>query len=829
MIPDMSASDLDLAPARWIWLPCERTLQNTVVLFRREWSVDASLTSATGWIVADSRYRLLVNGVRAQWGPAASDPRDQEADPLDLLALLRPGRNVLAVEVLYYGTGDGTWPGGSPGLLLRLDLTHADGSGTTLVSDASWQCAIDRAWMPGRYKRWYLRALQEIVDSRLHPSGWDQPGFDATAWPPARELAGAADRPSLCAGASDYQYDAGATAPAARPGAVALRLRRRTIPLLDESVLIDAAVREAGIVHWHRDPDDWFEFRLPGTMSIVRGAAPTGASAGWIVPATAPDEGRFLTLALPEQTLGWPRLEITAPAGAIIEIIVQEGHHPAGPAWLDTAQHRWLRLTCHGGPQTFEAFDFECCRWLQLHVRSPQGPVHIHRLGLRRRRFPWPAVPHLHSAEPALDRLFAAAINTLHNSAHDLVVDGSGRERQQYSGDAGHQLVAIRHLLGEYRLPARFLRTFSEGQTPDGYFLDCWPAYDRLNRLAQRQLGLTCWGPILDHGVQFVLDHQRHYLETGDLEASREAWPRLVRQLDYLARLVAGDGMLPVEDLGVPTVWMDHDGFAQQRHKRCSFNLHVIGMLLDGMVPLATAFAEAAVAARAIVLANGLLAATVAAYWDPVLRLFVDNRPWMTQGEGPRTHDRSLATAVLHALVPGGDTTAISAELSGMPERCGRSYPANAGWRLSALARLDRADAVVRDLRERWAVLPSVLENGTLQEDWGAQPDSTSQWSHCALGAFNAVIQDLIGLRATAPGFAAWILRPRLADLESLDLDAHTVAGCFRVRMTRSASMIIEVPAGCGPGRIELQDGTVRTASAGQRIELVLSGSKAAT
>ena len=29
---------------------------------------------------------------------------------------------------------------------------------------------------------------------------------------------------------------------------------------------------------------------------------------------------------------------------------------------------------------------------------------------------------------------------------------------------------------------------------------------DRLNRLAQRQLGATRWGPLLDHGVSFVSD-----------------------------------------------------------------------------------------------------------------------------------------------------------------------------------------------------------------------------------------------------------------------------------------------------------------------------------
>jgi len=40
---------------------------------------------------------------------------------------------------------------------------------------------------------------------------------------------------------------------------------------------------------------------------------------------------------------------------------------------------------------------------------------------------------------------------------------------------------------------------------------------------------------------------------------------------------------------------------------------------------------------------------------------------------------------------------------------------------------------VVSEFRRRWAVMPSVILNNTLQEDWSAPPDSTAQWSHCAV------------------------------------------------------------------------------------------------
>ena len=103
---------------------------------------------------------------------------------------------MIGVEVLYYGVGDGTWPMGSPGMIFKLDI---DGDEKlAVVSDDSWQSFLDRAHRPGMYKRWFLRALQEEFDARLHPLGWDAPQFTADErWLKARVLPGPSDRSSL--------------------------------------------------------------------------------------------------------------------------------------------------------------------------------------------------------------------------------------------------------------------------------------------------------------------------------------------------------------------------------------------------------------------------------------------------------------------------------------------------------------------------------------------------------------------------------------------------------------------------------------------------------
>ena len=78
---------VSLAPAQWIWLPSQRTLPSTFVLFRREIELSDRPRKAAGWITADSRYRLTVNGTRVQWGPPPCDPRQLDVDPVDVTSL----------------------------------------------------------------------------------------------------------------------------------------------------------------------------------------------------------------------------------------------------------------------------------------------------------------------------------------------------------------------------------------------------------------------------------------------------------------------------------------------------------------------------------------------------------------------------------------------------------------------------------------------------------------------------------------------------------------------------------------------------------------------
>ena len=93
------------------------------------------------------------------------------------------------------------------------------------------------------------------------------------------------------------------------------------------------------------------------------------------------------------------------------------------------------------------------------------------------------------------------------------------------------------------------------------------------------------------------------------------------------------------------------------------------------------------------------------------------------------------------------------------------------GW--NVFTRGGRVDVVLKILRERWATMPSVLLNNTLQEDWKVQPDSGSQWSHCAVVPLYFLFMSVAGLTPLSPGFKRVEIRPQPRDVRQ-----HLVLAC---------------------------------------------------
>lgn len=760
---------LDLAPAKWIWLPSQRTLPCTFVFFRREFDLSEVPDVVEGWIAADSRYLLYVNGERVQWGPAPHDPRHAEADPLPIKSILRPGRNCIAVHVLHYGRPEGTYPFGKPGLLLKLRLGSRE-----LVTDASWTCQVDRSHAPGGPPRWYLRALQEVCDRRLIPMGWTAAGFNDESWLPAQEFSNPPSRSAAAGGYGAYDGDWWMM------DSNKSTLTPRSIPLMNEEVINLGAPRAGHRLRWKGSPEDWFDFRTPGLYDI----APAPPSAAFPLE---PGSAFALTYTLDKEVVGFPGVEVTAPAGTIVELICQESIDPQGDGWLDGHFYLWSRFVCHEGLNRIEAFDYEGLMHLQVHVRGDAGEAVVHRAFLRRREYSWPRQPEFQVSDPEVQKVLEANVQTLRNSCQDICVDGMARERQQYSGDCGHQHHFVRLAFGAPELSRRYLKTYAQGQQLDGVFCDSWPAADRLLRLWQRQMEVSGWGSVIDHSIGFVFDHFNHWMESGDLSIVESNWPSLTRFAQFLeSRRI--EGILNPTDTGFNSIWIDHLAFEKQEDKALALNLYASAMLLRAYAPLAQALRDESRSRWASELGSSILQAAAARWQMP-------DGVWQHRPDG-RIDDRALATAVLYEL--GMPDPSAHAKLAGRPPGMGQSYPCNLPWNYWALARLGDVEACVDDLRERWAQMPSVVSNGTIQEMWDVALGSIHLMSHCSVGPLAVLYHGLMGLRPLAPGYAEYELSPSLGGLDWHQATAHTPQGPIYLRMNKEEVVVVAPPSGEG-------------------------------
>jgi alpha-L-rhamnosidase len=175
---------------------------------RKEFSLPKEVRSARLYSTALGDYAIEVNGSRVgdeEMAPGWTDYRKRlQYQVHDVTPLLRTGANALGASLStgwYAGKigamGKDLYGSGLPGLLVQLEVTFADGSRTTVVSDSSWRACQGPVLSADHQDG-------EIYDARLETPGWASPGFDESAWslvvekrdvPPGMVLVARADPP----------------------------------------------------------------------------------------------------------------------------------------------------------------------------------------------------------------------------------------------------------------------------------------------------------------------------------------------------------------------------------------------------------------------------------------------------------------------------------------------------------------------------------------------------------------------------------------------------------------------------------------------------------
>jgi len=148
---------------------------------------DQEIAKARLYVTCLGLHEMYLNGQRVGdivFAPEWTDFRKRlHYNSYDVTPLMIKGANVLAgmVGQGYYsghvGMGPRQFYGKTPALLAQLEITYADGTTETVVTDESWKAT-------GSPIIYSDILMGEIYNAHLEIPGWNQPGLDDKAWSP---------------------------------------------------------------------------------------------------------------------------------------------------------------------------------------------------------------------------------------------------------------------------------------------------------------------------------------------------------------------------------------------------------------------------------------------------------------------------------------------------------------------------------------------------------------------------------------------------------------------------------------------------------------------
>jgi len=167
------------------WQPAQDEADGRTAQLRRDFGLARPVARARLYASALGLYELRLNGQRVgdqRFAPGWTDYRKRvQYQTYDVTEQLREGGNAIAATVApgwYAGHIAIFGPdqyGTQPWLFAQLEVTYADGSTETIVTDDSWRSTTG----PVLYSD---LLMGETYDARHETPGWDRAGYDDAAW-----------------------------------------------------------------------------------------------------------------------------------------------------------------------------------------------------------------------------------------------------------------------------------------------------------------------------------------------------------------------------------------------------------------------------------------------------------------------------------------------------------------------------------------------------------------------------------------------------------------------------------------------------------------------
>ena len=756
-------------------------------------------------ISADTRYRLLVNGVSASFGPCKSYPTRWYYDSVDIAPLLRRGVNILAVRVLRLSpentAATSIMRTSKPGMILHC----SDGAGIRIDSDGSWKAHRDESVQLVPNSEWDFRlgppfvSLWERADGRLATQHWLDADFDDAEWSNAV--------PCTMAAMMSPILDSRKLCP-------------RPIPALPET---PSTFDRVACCSGSGGPttSQW--------QALV--ASSTPMRIGSQATVTVDLESNELTTGFLELCLdqdGPDAATITLLAAECYEGDMDQGSRPRTKG--DRADSHNAKLygptdtyLCRAGENHYEPFWWRTFRYLRLTIQTSTSPLTLHSIRYRSTHYPLTIEASLSSpSSPALTKLWHISLATLRNCMHETYEDCPYYEQNQFAMDSRLQMLFTYAVSHDDRLARKTLREFHASRGEDGLVEAQFPAPCRMTAIPAFSL----------YWVMMVGDHMEQF---GDAGLVRQYLGTVDGVLEHFARLVGPLGLVGRFAGPEDETWAFVDWVPEWRTPEYGFKgvavppayfscgaatVHSLlyAMALRSAADLVELCGRKGVADEYRSRAEGLNAAVRQHCFDQATGLFTD---------GPGSADLSQHTqvlAVLSGAVRADEAATLMRRAVLDRERHGlvRTSLAMAFYVFRAASMAGVYEELWSELIKPWHVM--VDQNLTTWAEFETNPRSDCHgWSATPM---YEIVREIVGVKITGSSISApVVLEPRPGMIPALTgsfpvsggrtMDVSWSDGSLS--LTASVDMLVELRLGNKTRQLALGQGVpVQTSLAAQ-------------
>jgi len=525
--------------AKPVWPEGRELEKNLFVGFRAVVEAPAD-RAALLRITGATLYRVFVNGDFLGHGPARGPHGFYRVDTWDLSPRLKPGRNVVAIEVAGYNANS-YYVLDQPSFLQAEVISGAEALAATGVSGFEARVLEARVQKVQRYS--FQRPFIEVY--RLHP-GFDAWRSDPDAPFEALSCALSETKRLLPRRVPYTTFDI-------RPA-----LRSVSRGTVDPNAKVKRLWKDRSLVNIGPALGGYPEAELAlvcsNELQRVQNAA-IEAEDKALEPGAALtlDTNQFHVVDLGQNLSGFPRLQVQCAEPVRLYVTFDET--------IGDLDVNWRRLGCVNAvlyelaPGTYDLEAFEPYTLRCLKLIALEGGCTVSGIGLRLYENPDTARAVFEASNPRLRDLFEAGRTTFAQNAVDIFMDCPHRERAGWLCDSFFTARSAMALSGNTLVEQNFVENFllpeRFAHLPEGMLPMCYPA--------DHHDGVF----IPNWALWFVVELGEYLERSGDRATIDALQPKVLALFRYFDRFQNEDGLLEKLESWVFVEWSKANSFVQ--------------------------------------------------------------------------------------------------------------------------------------------------------------------------------------------------------------------------------------------------------------------------